>query len=191
MMKLLRKLWRKLKNWDPIYWIRCHTWTRYHMLNVANATHGYKWGWMDRSEYILFANMAILVDFVEKEHAFDDSQPFGVDWDYNDEFKHAKKEFLEIYNWWKTERKKEQEALENESLEHYRQRDTLPKLPPEKIPPNPPGLVRLWADTDTETPEYKAYMDKVTEFANREEALYKKDEEMMIRLIHIRGHMWT
>ena len=81
----LKKIWEWWKYWRTwpfkyisyaLYWLRAHTLDRYHMLDIRDKRNGYAWGWMDRSEGILFANMAILVSFIEDEKAFD----CHVDW---------------------------------------------------------------------------------------------------------------
>ena len=88
-------------------WLRTHTWDRYHMLDIRNRRNGYEWGWMDRSEGILFANMAMLVDFIEKERAFE-----VINWDSDDGHREAARELREIYEWWTQGRKIEHDEHE-------------------------------------------------------------------------------
>lgn len=54
-------------------------------------------GWKDADSLLLHACFQILVDFVEKERAFDSH----VDWDNDQKLTLAKQEILELYNWWK------------------------------------------------------------------------------------------
>jgi len=54
--------------------------------------------WRDADSLMLHACFQILVDFVEKEEAFE----CHVDWDNDQKHILAKKEILELYKWWKT-----------------------------------------------------------------------------------------
>jgi hypothetical protein len=96
-----------LKYWYEFwYWFRTNTYNRYHMVDCRAPQHGYKWGWCDRCEIILYANFAILTDFVEKEM-------YGlVDWDSEENHTKAKDEIMDLYNWWKTGRAKDKEKLD-------------------------------------------------------------------------------
>ena len=190
------KLWHKIK-WNvnqARYWLRTHTYNRYHMVDIRYKRNGYAWGWLDRSEAILFANMALLVQFIEKESGLDGY----VDWssaeeaqkacperemdqwekDNHDQHYRAAKEMREIYAWWTKGRKEEHDALEK--LEEKAYGDYKVELKP-----RPDGLL----DMDTnETPEHKALVEQAWQM---EEQLIKKDEEMLIRLIKVSGYMWT
>lgn len=156
------------------YWFRTHTWDRYHMLDIRNRRNGYSWGWMDRSEGILFANMAMLVDFVEKERAFE-----VIAWDADDGHREAGRELREIYEWWTHGRRIEQDEYERRSTEAYRDfRYTFV--------PMQGGMQKM--ELSDETPEQRKARDDVN---LEEDRLYEKDTEMMIRLIKVRGAMWT
>ena len=156
------------------YWFRTHTWDRYHMVDIRNRRNGYAWGWMDRSEGMLFAVMSMLVDFVEKERAFE-----VVDWDSDDEHREAAREFREIYLWWTQDRKVEHD-------EHERLADEAYKDFQFNFVPMPDGMQKM--ETPDETPEQKKSRDDVREAEDR---LDQKDTDMMIRLIRVRGAMWT
>ena len=163
------------------------------MLDMRSKVNGYAWGYSDRSELILFANMALLRDFIEKEKAFD----CHIDWSSaaealeargkenddgcgasRDAHAAAKKEMLTIYDWW-TKGRAEEHKKEDELLE--------------AAYPNPmefesiPGSSMFKLKND-ETPELRKLRDQCHIM---EEELEKKDEEMMIRLIKVRGYMWT
>src|SRR5258708_2352151 len=58
-----RKIWRFVR--DLPYWIRCHTYNRYHIVDCRNAW--YKWGWQDVSELMLYSSFELLRRFVENE----------------------------------------------------------------------------------------------------------------------------
>ena len=201
-MELFKRIRRWAEGWHrwpfrhiskALYWLRTHTYNRYHMLDMRSKVNGYEWGWHDRSELILFANMALLRDFIEKEKAFD----CHIDWSSaaealeargkenddgcgasRDAHAAAKKEMLTIYDWW-TKGRAEELKKEDELLE--------------AAYPNPmefesiPGS-SMFKLKDDETPELRKLRDQCHIM---EEELEKKDEEMMIRLIKVRGYMWT
>ena len=200
-MELFKRIRRWAESWHSwpfrhiskaLYWLRAHTYNRYHMLDMRSKENDYTWGWHDRSSLILFANMALLRDFIEKEHAFD----CHVCWDSADEVKAkgqedlygmeenydahaaAKKEMLEIYEWWTKGRpaahKKEDELL----TAAYS--DPLILTP---IPGKPLCKVDF-----VETPELRALRNQCHEM---ELELEKKDKEMMHRLIEVSPYMWT
>ena len=201
-MELFKRIRRWAEGWHrwpfrhiskALYWLRTHTYNRYHMLDMRSKVNGYAWGYSDRSELILFANMALLRDFIEKEKAFD----CHIDWSSaaealeargkenddgcgasRDAHAAAKKEMLTIYDWW-TKGRAEEHKKEDELLE--------------AAYPNPmefesiPGS-SMFKLKDDETPELRKLRDQCHIM---EEELEKKDEEMMIRLIKVRGYMWT
>ena len=173
-----------------VYWLRAHTYDRYHMLDIRDKRNGYAWGWMDRSEGILVANMAILVGFIEEERAFDchvdwrSAAEMGMSSDdggsaNRDAHAAAKKEMLEIYQWWTHDRK----------IAHDRYDDLLSRAyaHPFVFEKMENGMLRLKEEPPL-TEEEKALRAQCWPM---EEALEAKDEEMMIRLIKIRGYMWT
>ena len=98
-----RVLWK-----TPLYWLRTHTVHRYHIIDMRYPKNGYKWGWIDRSEAVMFAAFATLVDFVENEY------PGLVDWSYH-QAEHD--EFMALYRWWTKERAEEHAAYERFSDE--------------------------------------------------------------------------
>ena len=182
-MKLLKRIRRWAEGWHrfpfrhiskALYWLRAHTYNRYHMLDMRSTENGYTWGWYDRSELILFANMALLRDFIEKEKAFDSY----VDWDSDEQHKTARLEMLTIYDWW----------MKGRPAEHKKEDELLEAAYPNPFDFEPvPGsnLLRLKND---ETPELRKLRDQCRDM---ETLLEEKDEEMMIRLIKVRGYMWT
>lgn len=97
------------------YWIRTHTYNKYHIINIKAPEHGYKWGWIDRDNMLFLACFKILCDFVEKElydsHIFTTQGDVDLQhalhgtesWEYitvinqfNDQSK-----IFELYNWFK------------------------------------------------------------------------------------------
>lgn len=95
-------LWRNNKIVNAIsdawYWFRSNTYNRYHIVDCRNKANGYKWGWKDRDQLLLFACFNILKDFVEKEY------PGYVDWEHGEDISWAKQEMLELYIWWTQKR---------------------------------------------------------------------------------------
>lgn len=124
-----RLVWVPFWRWltDIPYWIRSHTYRKYHYLDIR--TPNYHWGYLDRDTAMLYACFNCLKEFVEKE------DPFNVtDWKHDEIKRAAKKEILELYNWWTKKR----------------------------------------------------FISKLSLFKE-----YDKDQEMLIRLIKVRGHLWT
>jgi hypothetical protein len=138
--------------------------------------------------------MAILVDFVEKEKAFEGF----VDWRSAEEVRAAgetendpggdasrnahsvaKKEMLDIYSWWKKGRKEEHDALDKRYDEAHKD-DKFEFEPIEN------GFFRL-----KDRPVTPEQIKTRKQIWRDEEALETKDEEMMIRLVKIRGYLWT
>jgi hypothetical protein len=202
-METFKRIRRWYEGWNTgplkhvsrlLYWLRTHTYHRYHMLNLKNKKNGYSWGWLDRSEGILFANMAILVDFVEKEMAFEGH----VDWRSAAEVKEsgetendpwgdanrdahalAKKEMIEIYDWWTKGRKEEHDAWDRAYDDVYT--GTTTRFEPSKTFPGNFDMVT----------EKSPGREAVEALWKRDEALENKDEEMIIRLVKVSGYMWT
>lgn len=182
-MEWIKRIRRWIEGWHcfpfrhiskALYWLRTHTYNRYHMLDMRNKVNGYAWGWHDRSELILFANMALLRDFIEKEKAFE----CHVNWDEEEHHIAAKKEMLTIYDWW----------TKGRAAEHKKEDELLEAAYPNPFEFEPiPGSSMLRLKND-ETPELRKLRDQCREM---EDALEEKDEEMMIRLIKVRGYMWT
>jgi hypothetical protein len=93
--------------WYPInrtlskawYWLRTHTYNRYHIINLKCPENGYNWGWIDPDAKMLFACFNILVDFVENELVQD-----HIDWMADEAHSHAIVEIHELYTWWKYDR---------------------------------------------------------------------------------------
>lgn len=151
---------RKIR--DAWYWIRTHTYNRYHMVDVRNKRNGYSWGWLDVSEKLLFANFALLVDYVENEKPF-----LRIDWSWNEDLVFCAKEIKNLYWWWKVDRKRQHDAYDAMSSQAY------------------DGVFSVYAN---ELPELRELRDKCHK---EEERLQEVDTQNLIRLIKIRGCLWT
>lgn len=99
------------------YWFRCHTFTRYHMLDCRS--NSYKWGWIETDDMMMQACFALLVQFVEKQKPFgftlyeqtdqgrfefhgdlaENKDPFGRELIRNQWEESKEVDFL--YKWWK------------------------------------------------------------------------------------------
>jgi hypothetical protein len=118
----IQGLWRDAWGWKPLYWLRCKTFTRYHIINISGQD-GYKWGWIDRDHAMYLACFKLLTEFVELE---DPTVGLRTEVDYRGDL--DEKEWLEfhrpsiipqlerevevraLYNWWKAARKQEWDA---------------------------------------------------------------------------------
>jgi hypothetical protein len=86
---------------NRFYWsIRHRTTNRYHILNIQDKANGYKYGYSDVRCRLIFANFALLKQFVEREMDI-------VNWESDPEHSHAAKEIRALYHWWLHERPKE------------------------------------------------------------------------------------
>ncbi len=161
-------IWKAFKRWEPIYWLRTHTINRYHIINISGQGD-YKWGWCDRDYAMYLACFAILVDFCEKEMPHTNTCYIeGDDW------AQAHGEMLFLYDWWKRGRAAEHAEV---SAMHAR----LDPIKWEKVE-GEEGYSRLLPPVDRTA--HDAWIQ-------REHELEAKDEEMLARLMKVRGYMWT
>lgn len=84
------------------YWLVSHTIRKYHLLDLRqseNSAWNYRYGWLDSDRQILYANFAILKNYVEKEleNEFPENDP-DPGW-----AKHYK-EIKALYNYWMVDR---------------------------------------------------------------------------------------
>lgn len=118
----IQQLWRDIWGWKPLYWLRCHTFTKYHIIDIRGQD-GYKWGWLDRDHAMYLACFKLLTEFVELE---DPTVGQRTEADYRGDLDET--EWLEfhrpsiipqlerevevraLYDWWKTGRKQEWDA---------------------------------------------------------------------------------
>lgn len=125
--------------------------------------------WHDTDSKMLYGMMKLLVDYVEGEEPFT-----HINWDSDEGHVVAAKEIKEIYNWWKNYDNRQTEisvALNNWYENSFSNKeDVLEQL------------------NRKHTPEVQQLFDHHTQL---EEALLKEEEEMLIRLVKVRGFMWT
>lgn len=96
------------------YWLRCHTYTKYHLIDIRDKKNNYKWGYIDPREKLLFSSFKILKDFIEKELAMDTYKNLDdfvknyenttKDDPYSTHWVDAYKEIAILYKWWTVDR---------------------------------------------------------------------------------------
>lgn len=137
-------------------------------------------GYYDVDTLMLHANFQLLVDYVEKEDALN-----FIDWSDNKKSRAIEKEIKYLYNWWKTERFKRDEITENfmsnikcakpKKSEWFR---------PSKSFKGCSELVNL-------RDKYPEYFKAVDTYMKMQDNNYEEDTLNLIRLIKIRGYLWT
>jgi hypothetical protein len=165
---LLRDMWRPFSRaW---YWVRTHTYNRYHLVDCRDARNGYEWGWIDRDQLMLFACFQILREFVEKEDprvGLRTIEDFAGGSNFDDERKMLEdqlareREVRALYDWW-TKGRAEERELADRMVDELR----------------PKG----WSFHHDE--KWDAW-SKMHEYVER------KDNEMLDRLMKIRECLWT
>lgn len=137
----------------------------------------------DKDHKMLYGMMNLLVDYVEIEEPYkydsdeidkDETNPYMIEM-YNNH-NATKREILSIYNWWKNydNRLKEINDLTNQwSDEVSIEKKQVPDITYYSYSLN---------DKD------KSLLDKIMKL---EEQLDKEEEEMLIRLVKVRGTLWT
>jgi hypothetical protein len=88
------------------YWIRTHTYNRYHMLNLKSPQNRYEWGWLDRDQAIVFACFNILKAYVEREMSQISYYAPATEWCPEYDRRDEEKEIMELYDWWTVGRRK-------------------------------------------------------------------------------------
>jgi hypothetical protein len=192
--RMLRLIERALDH--VTYWLRCHTYNRYHILDMSNKTNDWDWGWKDADSQLLYATMAILVMHIEKEHCYAKEILTGeLDYPLDEHLKPVEEqcphmlsqeldeaEALAIYKWWKYERAANYK-LQDEAMDAH-----MAKYPTKRVVEKvtKEGTLYKWADE--RSPEQNAEMTAIFDWEND---LYQKDTDMIQRLIAIRPRLWT
>ena len=168
----VRLQWRKYVT-DPIYWFKCHFMKsyRYHFLDLRQPPNkefgfpAYKYGWIDSDTKMVYALFNILNTFVREEmpHQFCPSEEDVADEPHLQHQRHAWLETKAIHYWWNIERLRQQKTHDE--------------------------LLNKWSDAHkVNAPETQQLWDDLKKI---EQTLKDKEEEMIIRLIKIRGSLWT
>jgi hypothetical protein len=174
--EFISSIWHSFLGLHPIYWLRSHTVTRYHIIDISGQDN-YKWGWIDRDHAMYLACFKILVDFVEKEDPnigscntpeefwpdhiwYDTHERDGIQNQVNWE-----KEIRALYTWWTKQRPAD--CIKLDMLSN--------------------GFDVKFGDNGIEVSDQDIY-DRYSTEKDRLEAV---DEEMFQRLIKVRQHLWT
>jgi len=145
-----------------------------------------KWEWHDVVETMFYANMNMLVDFVEKEKCFE-----MVDWshdDHSDEIHRVGLEIKAIYDWWKDFPRREKEV--DDKLHEWA---TNAKFKFAKRTSVQHGKETYYQLEDLPVSEEQLLKERSlsNELTNLENTLEKEKQEMLERLIKIRVYLWT
>jgi hypothetical protein len=182
--QFFRDIWMRLSRpfKDAHYWLVSHTIRQYHWLDLRQPKRWkddvedyftYRYGWVDTDHQMEYAMMNLLVNYVEQEmpgsyfipSEEEAAKDDGVDYNYSG-FKRQlanHKEYMAIYNWWKTDRFVELAEYDRKLTEWSDAR-------------------HAWADNADEL------LKEVGALEARNDA---KLDEMLIRLIKIRRCLWT
>lgn len=164
-----RKLWWPLKHRvDSLYYrIVSHIIPsrRYHMLDLRQEG-GYRYGWQDVPEKMLYAMFNLLGEYLNQEQPSDLTDHYTdeqIEADANLKMQQgALSEARAIYHWWTVGRKQEEEAID---------------------------VVRnLWYQNRKVVGVREEHWEK---FKAMETAYEEKTEEMIARLMKIRRSLWT
>lgn len=166
---------------DPTYFLISHLvpWRRYHMVDIRSTENGYTYGWKDTSDRLMYALFALLVDFVEEEY------PGHVDWNYDEEIRKIRDEFITIYRWWKFERPREQAEFWQEKQPAGLKERLRSVIFEDILRPVVP-----FGKSDRQKGQRRSE-EELEQRQHREEELKRKDDEMCKRLIDIRHYLWT
>ena len=145
------------------------------MVDCRSKQNEYEWGYKDLSELILFANMNILKAYVEIEAD-------QIDWESDPAHATARGEMEIIYQWWMNGRREAHNAYDALLTKAYGFKDCTVFEPTDD-----PKLQRLRFTRAGDS----LWEEDCENCHKAEEVLEKKDEEMMIRLIKIRGYLWS
>jgi hypothetical protein len=170
LVPLIRIKWRKYV-WEPWYWFKCHFLPsyRFHMLDLRqpkeDGKYAYRYGWMDSDHKMVYAIFNILNAFVKDEMP-NWYCPSEEEVEEDASLLNQRHKYLEvkaIHYWWNVDRKRREEQHAD--------------------------LLTKWSDAiKNQDPAEHQYW---TELKAVEQANKDKEEEMIIRLIKVRGALWT
>jgi hypothetical protein len=176
-------MYKFLKRSDFFNWFRYRMWERNHVVKLRYLQPGYH----DADERLIHSMFEVLCQFMENERPGE-----IVAWDSDPEHKHAWSEMNTLYKWWK---KRQNRSKEDPILQ--------PNIKSPDMKFTPTG--KKWLNPQTKKEESTSRMDFVhkstkdkknwekacNDSAKWEKKCYDEDGEMMIRLVKIRGYMWT
>jgi len=135
--------------------------------------------WNDKNNVMLHAVFQILCDFIEKEH------PEKItDFNYDKKHKDLWKEIQVLYKYWKTERLKEQKRIDK-LTSIWAKKHKIKFVPSEVKFPN--GKIRKCSELVTVVEAKKEW-----NILNKAEQKFNsREDEMLIKLMKIRKHLWS
>lgn len=173
------RILRSIKDFS--YWLTSHLIPsrKYHLLDLRQPKslpeeYQYRYGWIDSDSQMLYACFNILCNYVENElgedspvkHEFTEEELNDPqDGELNRNFKSEYDEIKTIYHWWKVDRLVEKKRC-SEAL-------------------------TTWYDAHSEARHSEKEQQLYNELHTLDAGYATKEEEMLIRLIKIRGRMWT
>lgn len=171
-----RRIWGDYKRGGIVglyHWVRCHIWNRYHILDLRTTGTGdmdWDYGWRDRDNVMFIACFKILKDFVEKEYPTIGLNEKVEDYfPANHQFYPGEREMIEEQIKWHNEVR---------TLFNWWVRDR--KLEHDNV-----NVYFAQPDFD------KSGKPDWTNYHKKREELEKRDDDMLARLIAIRGCLWT
>jgi hypothetical protein len=158
------------------YWLRTHTYNKYHLLDLRN--YEYKWGWLEPGDKIFYAVFACLDEFINtgepqmliryhKEALEKKEYNYGSE-EIEKEKLSVYEEFITIHNWWHNIRP---QLINEENIAIKKSYDSRHKKNRTLQNTNSDELFNL----------YKKLIDE----RNNLETMYVK------RIIELRDYMWT
>lgn len=167
--EFLSNIYYKIK-----YWIIYRTTDQYHIIRT-----GLKPGYYDVDYRLVHGMFNLLVEFVEKEYE-------RIDWNSDDDHKHAAKEMKELYKWWK------------EVYPFYDKNSPIHSVEPYEITDEPcafdsngkPSLYKMKCTYKDENHE-KRYQQMLLDLRDYEDKMYKEIKDNMIRLVNIHQYLWS
>jgi len=155
---------------DTIYHFKCKYIVQYHHIKIdVDRFMSYSkiprrnYHWIDSDNQILYGMFQILVDFIEKESD-------TIDWAADPKHQRVFDELTKLYKWWTEDRPNRDDSYPGS--EDF-------------------GIEDIFGDNARKQPGYKAWRDACDEREKRDREYDLEDTEMLIRLITIRGYMWT
>ncbi len=166
----IKRKYRQLVS-EPLYWLKCHLHPkyRYHILDLrqpkVKGEYAYRYGWIDSDHQMVYALFNILNNFVEHEMSswYCPSEEEIAEEPSLLSQRHKYMEVKAIHYWW--------------NIERYRQDEAQAEL------------VSKWHDAHRigDSSEHQLWKDlEIIKKANQD-----KEEEMIARLLKVRGALWT
>lgn len=197
--------WHELKRWpvpgrifrwagwlpDLWYYVKCRCWRRYHVLTIRTMPPT----WQDSDERMLHAMFAILESVILKERIFErngyaetDDAADGKSW------KWALTETQALWQWWTVARPKREAEYERRLAVwhdcYMRDRHAFTAAHPDWQRTDNPHVSRYSLPEEhvepDDTQEAEKHMRELDDDVRDAE-----DTEMLIRLVRLRGYLWT